>query len=437
MEQNASTPTIFWTPRRVALATVTALLVALAFYLLISFRLVFFLLFTAIVLSTALNPLVDLLSRWKISRTISVVIIALLLLALIIAFLVALTPIIIEQSATLAALLGDWYRDVNRALLQSPSLLVRRIAYQLPINLPLTLGPPASDEPVDTVAFVEQAFTLGGAIVRDILVVAATGLLAGVWILEGERLGRIFLLALPAGRREPVRGFLAEAGEKVGAYTRGLAILTTIVGVLSAAAYLIIGLPNVLLLGILAGIFELIPLIGPLLGAIPALLVAASTTPDKVIYVLIATSIIQMLENNLIAPKVMDKAVGVNPIASFLAFLTFGSLFGFVGALLAVPLAAVIQIILNRLLFEARPGEQAPLVRRDAISMLRYEAQDLVQDVRKQVRDKDVELEASADQVEDSMEAVVQDLDSILAEVERNEANPNGRGGDELSPGSH
>jgi predicted PurR-regulated permease PerM len=434
MEQNATAPADLWTPRRVILATLTVLLVAFGFYLLVRFRLIFFLLFTAIVLSTALNPLVALLMRWKIPRTIAVILIALLLLVLVIAFLLVVAPIILEQTATLTTLVGNWYQEIYRSLLQSPSLLVRRIVRQLPVSLPLTLPSPASTQEVDPLILVEQTISFGGAILQNFLIVAATALLAGMWILESERLSRIFILALPMNIRTPVRDFLAEAGEKVGAYTRGLALLVLIVGVFSTIAYFIIGLPNVLVLGLLAGIFELVPLVGPLLGAIPALLVATSLGPDVVLQVIIATFIIQTLENNIIVPRLMDRAVGVNPIASFLAFLTFGSLFGFVGALLAVPLAAVIQITLQRLLFQAPAGEQAPLVNRDAVSMLRYEAQDLVQDVRKLVREKDAEVESSADRIEDSIESVVQDLDSILAEIELKQANASNGGGNEIPP---
>jgi predicted PurR-regulated permease PerM len=421
MEQNTVPSPIYWTHRRVALTTIIVLLVAFGFYLLVRFRLVFFLLFTAIVLSTAITPLVELLTRWKIPRTISIILIALLGLLVLIAFALFLAPLIIEQSATLAALVGSWYDQFHRMLLESSSLLIRRIARQLPSILPLTLPVSNDGQEIDTLMLVEQAINVSGAILRNILIVGAVSLLSAIWILEGERTTRIILLALPVHQRDSVRAFFAEAGQKVGAYSRGLAILTTVVGVLSMVAYAIIGLPNILLLGLLAGIFELVPLIGPLLGAVPAILVAASTDPTKVVQVLIATSVIQILENNLLVPRVMDRAVGVNPIASLLAFLTFGSLFGFVGALLAVPLAAVLQIILTRLLFNSRPGEQTPIVRRSMVSILRYDAQKLVQDMRKQMRERIAQREPGADQVEDNMESVVQDLDSILAEVERNQ----------------
>jgi predicted PurR-regulated permease PerM len=422
MEQSALPQATAWTPRRVALATLIVVAIAAAFWVLFNFRVVFFSLFTAIVLSTAIKPFYDRLTGWKIPRTASIIMISLGVLLVVIVLIVTVAPLLIEQWTTITFLLSGWYRDFRDALLESSSLLVRRIIRQMPPYLPLTLPTPAPDAAQVTeeenLLIIQQALNLAASIMRGLLIILGVALLTNFWILEGERASRFFLLAFPQDRRELVREFLQEIQEKVGAYTRGLVILSLIIGAMAMVAYLIIGLPNVLLLAIFAGIMEAVPLIGPLLGAIPAIVVAASIDPTKVIWVVVATLIFQTLENNLIVPRVMSRAVGVNPVVSLLAFIAFGSIFGFVGALLAIPLAAVIQITLTRFLFQASPVDQPPPMSRDAVGSLRYEAQNLVGDVRKHVRDKDTEVDAYSDQVEDAIEAIVQDLDSILAQVE-------------------
>lgn len=424
MEEQRTSPDVLpWPPSRVALATLVVLGIAAAFWILIEFRLVFFSLFIAMVLSSAFTPLVMRLEKLGIPRSISLVIIALLTIGVLIVFIFLVAPLIIEQWATLSALLGEWYREARNALIQSPSLLVRRIARQLPLVLPLSLAlPPASADatPGEQANLLFQQVTmLGGIVVRSLLTIAGVGLLTAFWILESDRNARFFMMAVPLRHRDTVREFLADAVQKVGAYIRGLVLLSLIVGALATLAYMLIGLPNVLLLGIIAGVMEAVPLVGPLLGAIPAVAVAVSFDPDKVIWVVLATVVIQMLENNIIVPRVMNHAVGVNPVAGLLAFLTFGTIFGFTGAMLAIPLAAMIQLILNQFLFQARPSEQETPLGRDKISVLRYEAQNLIQDVRKQVREKETELEASADLVEDAMEAIITDLDSLLASAEK------------------
>lgn len=421
MEQtNQASRSTIWTPKRIALTTLAVLGVAAAFWVLFRFRVVFFSLFSAIVLSTAIEPAVRRLSRMGIPRPVSIIIISLLLLALVVFLIANFAPLLIEQWATITSLVGGWYQDLRETLLESTSLLVRRIARQLPTTLPLTLPTPSVEEAVEesSLDLVQRAFDIGSAILRSILITLAVALLTAFWVLDGEQATRLMLMGIPPDRRENIREFLEEIQEKVGGYTRGLVYLSLIIGAMATVSYVIIGLPNAIFLGIVAGIMEAVPLIGPTLGAIPALLVAASTDPSKIIWVVIATAIFQGLENNFIVPRVMNRAVGINPVASLLAFIAFGSIFGFVGALLAIPLAAVIQLTLNRFLFKAPLTEQQPPVGRDRFSTLRYEAQDLAQDVRKQVRDKETELDERTDALEDSVEALVQDLDSILAKAE-------------------
>lgn len=425
MEQTAPQAPTAWPPRRVVTATLVVVLIAGAFWILINFRLVFFSLFTAIVLSTAVEPLIEFLARKGVSRSVSVVLITLLILLGLAALVLTIAPLVSQQWATITSLVSTWYHDLHEMLINSPSLLVRRLGIQMPSYLPM--APPSSaPAPAPTPAqgteappgLAAQAVNTTAIVIRSLFTVLAVGLLSSIWSVEGERTIRMVLLAVPSTRRDSVRDFIGELKGKVGAYTRGLVILCAIIGVMQLIAYLIIGLPNALLLGIIAGILEAVPLVGPLLGAIPAFIVAAAFDPSKVIWVVVSTIIVQMLENNLIVPRVMDKAVGVNPVAGLLAFLAFGSLFGFTGALLAIPLAAMIQLILNRVLFKTTAPEATGPEGRDSISILRYEAQDLVQDVRKQVRDKDGELDESTDEMEDAMEAVIQDLDSILAQIE-------------------
>ncbi len=421
MEQtNQATRSTSWTPKRIALTTLAVLGVAAAFWIVFRFRLVFFSLFSAIVLSTAIEPAVKRLSRMGIPRPVSIIIISLLLLALVVFLISNFAPLLIEQWATITSLVSGWYQDLRETLLESTSLLVRRVARQLPATLPLTLPTPSVEQAVEesSLDLVQRAFDVGSAILRSILIVLAVALLTAFWVLDGEQATRLMLMGLPPDRRENIREFIEEIQEKVGGYTRGLIYLSLIIGTMATVSYVIIGLPNAIFLGVIAGIMEAVPLVGPILGAIPAVLVAISTDPSKIIWVLIATAILQGLENNFIVPRVMNRAVGINPVASLLAFIAFGSIFGFVGALLAIPLAAVIQLTLNRFLFKAPMSEQQQPAGRDRFSTLRYEAQDLAQDVRKQVRDKDTKLDDRADEMEDTVEALVQDLDSILATAE-------------------
>ncbi len=138
-------------------------------------------------------------------------------------------------------------------------------------------------------------------------------------------------------------------------------------------AYVLIGLPNALVLALIAGVLEEVPMVGPLLGAIPAATIALSIAPSKLVWVIVASIVIQQLENSLLVPRVMRKAVGVNPFVSLLAIFAFSSLFGIVGALMAIPMAAIIQLLLDRFVFHPVVMEPEVSAGRDYASRLRYE----------------------------------------------------------------
>jgi hypothetical protein len=161
-------------------------------------------------------------------------------------------------------------------------------------------------------------------------------------------------------------------------------------------------------------------MVGPLLGAIPAAVIALSIAPSKLVWVIVATIVIQQLENIVLVPRVMRKAVGVNPFVSLLSLFAFSSLFGIAGALMAIPIAAMIQIVLDHFVFQTGTMESEVSPGRDMASRLRYEAQDLAQDLRKQARLKKGGSDARVkqiDQVMDEIEAITTDLDSLLAQV--------------------
>jgi hypothetical protein len=207
---------------------------------------------------------------------------------------------------------------------------------------------------------------------------------------------------------------------KVGAYIAGQGVLMLVVGMMALAAYWLIGLPYVLVLGLVAGVMEAVPLVGPLLGAIPAGMVALSLGHEKLVWVIVATIDIQQLENSILVPRVMRRAVGVNPFVSLLALFAFSSLLGIPGALMAIPMAAIIQILLNRFVFDTGAIEPEPMTGRDYASRLRYEAQDLAQDLRKQARlakGGSDQVIKEMDQVMDEIEAITTGLDTLLSQA--------------------
>jgi predicted PurR-regulated permease PerM len=405
-----------WTPRRVILGTLVVLLVVIGFLLVYRFRLVIVIAFSGIVVSMAMAPGVDWLHRHRVPRSLSVILIYLVLLVLLIGFIVLLVPPIVDQLSSAVPKIESYYQDLKSALISSPLQLIRQVAAQMPSQINLTLAPsPAAGGSLDAVG---QALTTAGSIVSGLFTLTAILLIGFYWTLEGDSAVRALLLPLSIDRRESAHEILQEIVTRVGGYVRGQGILAMTIAVADLIVFLVIGLPAALAVALLAGMFELIPVLGPTLGAIPAVLVAFAYDPTKVVWVIAAGALIQLLENNVLAPRVMHKTVGVNPIVTLLAIVAFGALFGFAGLLLAIPIAAIIQIVLDRSLMRPQTsGLEAP-AGRDRLSQLRYDAQEFVVDIRNLAQHKATgSVQSELDPVEDSLEAIAMELDQALAQA--------------------
>lgn len=403
-----------WTPRQVIIATLIASGILLAFYLVFAFRFVLFALFTAILLSTAIRPLSEWLVRRGLPRSLSTGIVLLLIFVGLGLFIFGLVPIITESGATVAESGQRFYSNMRTMLIESPSALIRRLAYNLPWSLSFSSASAAAEGSARSSA-LSQAVGLAGQVLSFLLVFFAIMLLTFFWLVEGERALRSIFMFFPTAQRIKAQDFYYEMEHNVGSYLRGVVGLCLAVGTLALIAYLIIGLPNPFFLALVAGVFEAVPMVGPILGAIPALMIALTVDPSKAVGVLIATFIIQMAENYILVPRIMRQAAGVNGFVTLLALAAFGSIFGLAGALLAIPLAVVIQMVVQRFLLAPDSPVTSQPEGRDTTSRLRYEAQELVQDIRKRIREKEEDLGEKSDQVEETIEALANDLDSILA----------------------
>ena len=258
-----------------------------------------------------------------------------------------------------------------------------------------------------------------------ILIAMVIPVLAFYWTIDGPRIIQSIVLLIPQEQRENIRDLILAMETKVGYYIAGQGVLCLVVGVMALISYMLIGLPNALILALLAGILEAVPMIGPLLGAVPAALVALSLGPDKLIWVIVATAVIQQLENSFLVPRIMSKAVGVNPFVTLLSRFAFSSFFGIAGALMAIPIAAIIQLVLNHDVFYPVTPELEVSAGRDFSSRLRYEAQDLAQDLRKQARlekgGSDLRIK-QIDKIMDEIETITNDLDALLAQNSNSDA---------------
>jgi predicted PurR-regulated permease PerM len=395
------------------LATLVVAGVVLGFALLYAARTVLFLLFVAIVLATALRPFVERLERHGATRTGAVVGVYAVLAVMFVGLIVVAGPVILDQAMAMVQAAPEFYRTFRSYLVEFPSVLVNRIASQLPDYAATTDQPDAVQ---GTVEQVSQTFRYVGVGLRGVLAFFVVMLLSFYWALQEERTIRWLLLLVPVTRRDEARDLVASMQEKVGAYLLGQGVLCLSVGILCLIAFLAIGLPYAVVLAVTAGLLEAVPYFGPVLGAIPAVLAALSTDPSKAIWVVVASTTIQQLENHVLVPRVMDQSVGVRPVVTLLAIAGFGTLFGLAGAILAIPMAAIAQLALDRFVLrrEALEPRPAELPGRGPINALRYQVQDLVYDIRLRNRHREDPV-AEEEEVEELIESIAEDLNQELA----------------------
>lgn len=138
-----------------------------------------------------------------------------------------------------------------------------------------------------------------------------------------------------------------EISKILNRFIRGQILVASIVGILATIGYLIIGLPYAAVMGLFAGIFEIVPYLGPVLGAMPAGIIAILHSPSKLIASIMVMIIVQQLESNIFTPKIMGAHVGMHPVYIILALWIAGTSFGIIGMFFAVPAVLILRVFIK------------------------------------------------------------------------------------------
>jgi predicted PurR-regulated permease PerM len=393
------------------MANLVVLGVAACFALLYRFAAALFILFAGIALGMAVKPGVERLHRRGVPRWAGALAIYAALGAALGGVIAVSVPVVAAEVGSLIANAPRQVAGLRRELASSESRTLRRIASYLP---PTTR--PADSAGLDAATVVSY----GAAVGRSVLTMVAVLLLGFYWTLEGERRTRALVLFVPLERRRAALGFVTDVERTVGAYLRGQSLVCLVIGVLAFVLYRAMGLPHAGMLGLVYSLGEAVPVVGPIIGTATAAIAALVVQPSLVPWVVVAAVALQLFENYVLIPRVMVRVVGVNPLVTLLAISAFGSVLGVAGAVLAIPMAAIVQLLVNRSLLDAEAQRRRPPAGRDHLSVVRYGVRELVSDLRKRARaERWRRRSPSAERVEDALEGIAVDLDRILAERQR------------------
>ncbi|MEV4543924.1 AI-2E family transporter [Micromonospora echinaurantiaca] len=291
----------------------------------------------ALFLAVGLNPAVLRLRRFGLPRGLAVAVVALTVLLLLCAGVVALVPPIVTQSGQFIEQLPSYVEALRRN--QTVNDLVERYDVMERVQ---------SAANVETVGRALGGVLGGAQLIFGTIFRALTVLVLTIYFLVYfDKLRALGYAVVPASRRERVRLIGDEILTKVGAYMVGALSIAVLAGVSTFVFALIAGLPYPFALAVVVAVADLIPQIGATLGAVIVSLVGFATDLPVGIACVVFFVIYQQVENYLIYPKIMRRSVEVNEVAALVAALLGVALMGVVGALLAIPLVAAVQLILR------------------------------------------------------------------------------------------
>lgn len=279
--------------------------------------------FVAFILMSALNPLVEKLRKWGVPKILAVLLVFFIVVGAIVGLITAgLTPLISQTSN-----------------------LLQRLAET--INLLL------QENIVDDTVIQQEASKLSAQILtftvdlfRNLISWVSVFVVTIYMLLDREKMEN-YATSFFGQRQERVKKLLTKIENKLGDWLRGQVILSAVVGVMVYLGLVVLGVEFALPLAIIAGLLEIVPVIGPIISAIPAVLIGLTVSPFFAGLIAAIYLIVQQVESHVIVPQLMRHAVGINPLLVILAVSVGGRLLGIAGALLAVPITVVVLLIIH------------------------------------------------------------------------------------------
>jgi len=306
------------------------------------------------VLSYLLNPLVDTLSKRGFSRLAALWFIYAIVLLTGVVVIGLLVPAVVVELGRLADFLPGFFRDLQQMAFDFQSRYSQ-------VQLPQPVRQAIDDAILTVQTQLLRVISLAAQRVLGVFSALLSLLLAPIlsfYILKDLDYFRARARTLiPRPERRETWDILSEVDKVVSGFVRGQLIVAAAVGVLVALGLSLLGIRFSVILGTVAGIAEIIPYFGPVIGALPALAVAASMSAVDAVKVLLMVGGVQWVEGNLLAPRIIGRRVGLHPVVVVFALLVGFELSGILGMIAAVPVAGILRVLLVRLLANrAAPG---------------------------------------------------------------------------------
>ncbi len=314
----------------------------LLIYSLYLLRSLLMLVFIALFLAVGMDPAIRRLQGWGMKRGQAVSVILLGIVAFLAAFFAAVVPPLVEQVTEFATNLPEYVRD-----LAANNERIRE--YVSEQNIAERLREATQDIPAQIGSSFGTVLGVAGSVLASIFNGLTVLVLTIYFSLSFTKMREGSLRLIPQSRRERVQSIMDPILTKIGGYIAGNVVISIVAGVVSFAFLAIAGVPYPIALALWVAIADLIPMVGATLGAVPAVVVAFFDSIPTGIATLVFFAVYQQIENYLVAPRVMTKAVDLSPAAVLVAALAGASLLGVPGVLMGIPAAAAIKLIASEI----------------------------------------------------------------------------------------
>lgn len=294
----------------------------------------------AVIITSAVDGWAKKLEKY-IPRTGSVVLIYALLVLLVGAISYSVIPLFVEEISSLVRDLPKYYDQVAQYFGSSHSA-----GQSLVLNQVQDILSHAEDRLIQAGG---GALALFRGVFSGISMLVATFILSFYLSLQDNGVKRFLQFIAPKRHEDYVANLWIRTQKKLGKWLQGQLVLGLTVGILVFIGLVLLGVPYAAFLGLIAAIFELVPVAGPIMASIPAIALGFVVSPITGVLTIIFYIIVQQVENHIIVPTIIGRAVGLNPVIIIIAFLIGAKLGGIIGMLLAVPVAAVLVEILRDL----------------------------------------------------------------------------------------
>lgn len=314
----------------------------LLIYCLYALRKLLMLVFIALFLAVGMDPAIRRLQGWGMRRGYAVALILAGIVAFMAAFVAAVVPPLVDQVTEFATNLPEYVRD----LAENNERIREYVSDQ---NIAERLQDATRDIPAQLGSSFGTILGVAGSVLATIFNTITVLVLTIYFSLSFTKIREGSLRLIPKSRRERVQSIMDPVLTKIGGYIAGNVVISIVAGVASFAFLAIAGVPFPVALALWVAIADLIPLVGATFGAVPAVIVAFFDSPATGIATLVFFVVYQQVENYVVAPRVMTKAVDLSPAAVLVSALAGGALLGVPGVLIAIPGAAAMKLIASEI----------------------------------------------------------------------------------------